>query len=158
MVLCLQDIPEYPTIVKHPMDFRTARAKVCAGAYSSMDEWRADMQRIWDNARLFNPPEHHVTVCAEKLEANMERRMEEAVAAAAQDLALQQRTLRGACLLLAGKGKGTAGGNKPRVPGGVALLRESVDLAGIDSDAGEDDSEAEAAERMVSSRMHYSAS
>jgi hypothetical protein len=101
MLLCLYEIPEYRTIIKHPMD-----------------EWRADMQRIWDNARLFNPPEHHVTICAEKLGANMERRMEEAVAAAAQDLALQQRTLRGACLLLTGKRKGTAGGNKPRVPGG----------------------------------------
>jgi hypothetical protein len=39
----------------------------------------------------------------------------------------------------------------------VALLRESIYLAGSDSDGGEDDSEEEPAERMVSDSMHYSA-
>jgi hypothetical protein len=81
--MCLQRIPNYPDIIRHPMDFRTAREKVRTGAYRSLAEWRADMQRIWDNARTFNEDEDHpITRKADKMEAVMERRMEEAVAAA----------------------------------------------------------------------------
>jgi hypothetical protein len=117
----------------------------------------ARRQRIWDNARTFNGDGHPVTICAEKLEAAMERRMEEAVAAAAQELTLQQRAPRRSTAKPRLAGKGAAGGSKPREPGGVALLHASIDLAGSDSDDGEDGREAEPAEpRMVSSSRHYS--
>jgi hypothetical protein len=150
--LFLQGIPDYPVIIKHPMDLRTAREKTRAGAYRSMDEWRTDIKRIWDNCRKYNGDEHPVTRMAEKLEAAMERRMEEAIAGATRELsAAQQREAAGGF-----SGKGTAGGNKPRAPRELALLRASITSAGSDSDGGEDGRQAGPAARTVSSSMYHS--
>eukprot|EP00775_Hariotina_reticulata_P013459 gene13459-13585_t len=97
-------IPEYPLVITQPMDLRTCREKVRGGAYDNIEEWRADVQRIWDNCRKFNGEDHFVTRQAEKLQQHFERRMGEAQAAAARDLAaLQQRGPDGAA---AGGGKG----------------------------------------------------
>ncbi|KAF6263673.1 Bromodomain-containing protein [Scenedesmus sp. NREL 46B-D3] len=82
----LRGIPDYPVVMEHPMDLRTARAKVRAGACTPMDEWRADMQLIWDDCRTYNGENHLLTRWAVKLEAAMERRMEEAIAAATREL------------------------------------------------------------------------
>jgi hypothetical protein len=68
------------------------REKVRNGAYNNIEEWKTDVQRIWDNCRKFNGEDHFVTKQAEKLQQHFERRMGEAQAAAARDLAaLQQR-------------------------------------------------------------------
>ncbi|KAF6263936.1 hypothetical protein COO60DRAFT_1457906 [Scenedesmus sp. NREL 46B-D3] len=128
-------IPDYPVVIKHPMDFKTAREEVRAGAYASMDEWRADMQLIWDNCRKYNGDNHNITRSAEKMEAFMERRMEEAIAGAARELAAAQQRAGAGGLA----GRGTAGGSKTtQVPREVALLRASHTPSGSDSDGDED--------------------
>jgi hypothetical protein len=147
------------------MDLRTAREKLRAGAYRSMAEWYADVKRIWDNCRTHNGNDSHYTLCAEKLEATMERHLNEAppaIAAAARKplaepmklAAAQQRVGAGSLA-----GKRPAGGSKPRVPGDVALLHESFDLAGSNNSGGEpreDDRQARFAARTVSSGMQHS--
>jgi hypothetical protein len=147
---------DYPDIIQHPMDLRTAREKVRAGAYSCMAEWHADMQRIWDNCRTYNPKGDPVILCADKLEALMQRRMEEAVAAAARELsaAQQQRADAGGLA-----GESPAGVSKPRVPREVALMRANMSAAGSGSDGGGDDGvqatpEARAVSSGVSAAHH----
>ncbi|KAF6253884.1 Bromodomain-containing protein [Scenedesmus sp. NREL 46B-D3] len=143
-------IPDYPIIIKQPMDLKTAREKVRAGAYNTMDEWRADIKRIWENCREYNGEDHHDTRCAEKLEAAVQR-MEEAVRGAPRKLsAAQQRTARGG---LAGRRVNffSAGGGMPRAPREGTLLRAS-NTAG---DGAEDSRQAGPAPHMVSSSQQH---
>ncbi|KAF6253924.1 hypothetical protein COO60DRAFT_370215 [Scenedesmus sp. NREL 46B-D3] len=145
-------IPDYPDVIKHPMDLKTAREKVHTGAYKSMDEWRADMKLIWENCRTYNGTTHVITRRAEKLEAAMERRMEEAVTGAARELSAAQ--LAGAGGLA---GKGTTGGSTPKPPGEVALLLASVasnTSAGSDSNGEDGGRQAGPALRMAVRQQH----
>lgn len=50
-----------------------------SGHYKNMQEWRADVQLIWDNARKYNGENHPVTNQALKLQTAMERRLEDAL-------------------------------------------------------------------------------
>jgi hypothetical protein len=56
-----------------------------------MQEWRADIQLIWDNARKYNGENHPVTNQAAKLEAAVERRMENAVEIAKANMSAEAR-------------------------------------------------------------------
>jgi hypothetical protein len=118
-----------------------------------MAAWYADVKCIWDNCRKYNGLKSPFTHSAEKLEAAMERYIDEAppaVAAAARkphrpSAAQQCADAR----LLAGKRPAGGSNLKPRAPGEVALLHESIDLAGSDSDGGEDDRQARPVARTV---------
>ena len=48
------NIPHYPNIIKHPMDFTTIRTKLSYNAYDSEVDFNADMNLIFDNCILFN--------------------------------------------------------------------------------------------------------
>jgi hypothetical protein len=55
------NLPAYPDVVKHPMDFGTVSRKLMNGAY--LDEvalLRADVDLIFSNARLFNGPDNWI--------------------------------------------------------------------------------------------------
>jgi bromodomain-containing factor 1 len=47
-------IPQYPTIVKHPMDLGTIKSKIDSGAYAGADEYEADVRLMLSNCYLFN--------------------------------------------------------------------------------------------------------
>lgn len=48
-------IPDYPTIVKEPMDLSTVEKKLKSGLYASSGQFAADVRKIWSNAFLYNP-------------------------------------------------------------------------------------------------------
>lgn len=48
-------LPDYPTIVKEPMDLGTVEKKLKSGAYSTSSQFAADVRKIWANAILYNP-------------------------------------------------------------------------------------------------------
>jgi hypothetical protein len=48
-------IPDYPTIVKEPMDLSTVEKKLRQGQYASVQQFAADVRKIWSNAILYNP-------------------------------------------------------------------------------------------------------
>ncbi|KAF8941153.1 hypothetical protein EDD21DRAFT_349781 [Dissophora ornata] len=50
-------VPDYPTVIKNPMDFSTMRAKVDRNFYPNIDEFLKDFQLVCDNARLYNSKE-----------------------------------------------------------------------------------------------------
>lgn len=47
-------IPDYPNIVKEPMDLSTVERKLFDGEYATQAEVEADIGRIWANAFLYN--------------------------------------------------------------------------------------------------------
>jgi len=49
-------IPDYPKIVKKPMDLSTMRAKLDSGAYATAEKFRDDIKLIINNCFLYNPP------------------------------------------------------------------------------------------------------
>jgi hypothetical protein len=48
------DIPDYPLIVKNPMDFGTIKTKIKEQKYKSIEEFEADMELVFYNCRLYN--------------------------------------------------------------------------------------------------------
>ncbi|KAH9964441.1 Bromodomain-containing protein [Russula dissimulans] len=49
-------IPDYPKIVKKPMDLSTMRSKLDSVAYATADKFRDDFKLIISNCFLYNPP------------------------------------------------------------------------------------------------------
>ncbi|KAK0545629.1 hypothetical protein OC861_005196 [Tilletia horrida] len=49
-------VPTYLEEIQNPMDLGTMEKKLEADSYGSMDEFASDMELIWANCRLFNPP------------------------------------------------------------------------------------------------------
>jgi hypothetical protein len=53
-------IPDYPLVVKHPMDLQTVGEKLKNKLYQEPNEFAADMRLIWDNAIAYNGRAHFV--------------------------------------------------------------------------------------------------
>ncbi len=91
-----EEVPNYHTTIKHPMDLGTIRARLAgssgaagsshaigsggggggssaAGGYASLGEVRADVALIWANCRLFNEDGSPFVKAASKLETAFER-------------------------------------------------------------------------------------
>jgi len=49
------NIPDYPLIVKEPMDLSKVEKKLKTGMYSNPMQFALDMRKIWSNAILYNP-------------------------------------------------------------------------------------------------------
>jgi len=69
------NIPDYFTIITHPMDLSTVETKLLNEEYNSADEFAADMRLIWSNAKVFNSPNHEVYKAADNLAAIFEKKM-----------------------------------------------------------------------------------
>lgn len=50
-------IPDYPKIVKKPMDLGTMRSKLDSNAYPTAEKFRDDIKLIISNCFLYNPPD-----------------------------------------------------------------------------------------------------
>jgi hypothetical protein len=48
------DVPEYFDIVKHPSDLGTVRTKLKNDRYRSLQDFKRDVNLIWENAELYN--------------------------------------------------------------------------------------------------------
>ncbi|KAJ9152771.1 hypothetical protein P3X46_026297 [Hevea brasiliensis] len=61
------NIPDYFTIIKHPMDLGTVKRKIVSGVYSSPLEFLADVRLTFNNAMEYNPKGHDVHIMADTL-------------------------------------------------------------------------------------------
>ncbi|XP_057996380.1 transcription factor GTE8 isoform X2 [Hevea brasiliensis] len=68
------NIPDYFTIIKHPMDLATIKRKIASGVYSSPLEFLADVRLTFNNAREYNPKGHDVHIMADTLSKYFEVR------------------------------------------------------------------------------------
>lgn len=53
-------IPDYPTIVKNPMDFSTIKTKLKEHRYQQLEDFMEDMELVFYNCRLYNGTETDV--------------------------------------------------------------------------------------------------
>ncbi|KAK4843468.1 hypothetical protein QYF36_008423 [Acer negundo] len=61
------NIPDYFTVIKHPMDLGTVKSKLSSGQYSSPLGFAADVRLTFSNAMTYNPPGNDVHFMAEAL-------------------------------------------------------------------------------------------
>ena len=47
-------IPDYPSIVKRPMDFGTIKSRLKEQAYTNIGEFLADVELVFYNCKLYN--------------------------------------------------------------------------------------------------------
>jgi hypothetical protein len=67
-------IPDYPKIVKRPMDLGTIRKKVDAAEYDSAAAFEADVRLVIDNCKLYNAPGTPVHMMGLQLERLFEEK------------------------------------------------------------------------------------
>ena len=60
-------IPDYYTVVKHPMDFSTIERKLEKGKYRNEAEFAADVRQIFHNCRSYNQPSSEIVSHADEL-------------------------------------------------------------------------------------------
>ncbi|KAI7819147.1 Bromodomain-containing protein [Gamsiella multidivaricata] len=69
----LLNIPDYPSIIKRPMDLSTVERKLNSVEYESVDDFVADINLIFSNCYIYNGTESIVSKCASNLEAAFNR-------------------------------------------------------------------------------------
>ena len=74
------DIPDYFDVITHPMDFGTIQSRLETQAYSSREEFAADMRRVFSNAKTYNPEGHPVWKAADTLSQFFEQKWAKAIA------------------------------------------------------------------------------
>ncbi|KAG0191845.1 hypothetical protein DFQ28_010784 [Apophysomyces sp. BC1034] len=62
------NIPDYPNIVKHPMDLSTIERKLNEGDYDTPEEFEVDVRLMFSNCYLYNPPVTPVHKMGKELE------------------------------------------------------------------------------------------
>ncbi|KAI4350552.1 hypothetical protein L6164_004999 [Bauhinia variegata] len=68
------NLPDYFTVIKHPMDLGTIKGKIASGAYSGPLEYAADVRLTFSNAMTYNPPGNDVHLMADTLNKYFEVR------------------------------------------------------------------------------------
>jgi ankyrin repeat protein len=54
------NIPDYPEIIKHPMDFGTIKKKLSSNFYNLSEDFVKDMEQVFLNCRIYNGVEGYV--------------------------------------------------------------------------------------------------
>ena len=73
------DIPDYYTIIKHPMDLGTVRNYLETGQYVSIYDFAEDVRLVWNNALTYNRPGSDICVMAQTLSQHFEGKLGRAV-------------------------------------------------------------------------------
>ncbi|KAL6477040.1 hypothetical protein MHYP_G00155390 [Metynnis hypsauchen] len=63
------DAPDYYGVIKEPMDLSTIEQRIQKRFYNKLTEFVADMTKIFDNCRYYNPSDSPFYQCAEFLES-----------------------------------------------------------------------------------------
>ena len=67
-------IPEYPKVIKKPMDLATMKKKLDAGMYPTPDKFRDDFSLMIKNCTTFNPPGNPVHEAGRALQSLFEEK------------------------------------------------------------------------------------
>lgn len=67
------NIPDYPKIIRHPMDLATVDKKLNSGQYDSVDQWIYDVRLVFNNCFKFNGPEAMVSMLCQNVESAFEK-------------------------------------------------------------------------------------
>mmetsp|Transcript_35099 Transcript_35099/g.49104 ORF Transcript_35099/g.49104 Transcript_35099/m.49104 type:complete len:226 (-) Transcript_35099:101-778(-) len=61
------DLPNYPLIIKRPMDLGTIERRIFDSFYATSDEFAEDVRLVWANAQKYNRPESDIYRMSEAL-------------------------------------------------------------------------------------------
>ncbi|QSL64055.1 hypothetical protein MERGE_000210 [Pneumocystis wakefieldiae] len=61
------NIPSYPTIITHPMDFGTIDKKLSSKQYETVDDFKKDVELVFTNCFTFNGEESPISIMAKNL-------------------------------------------------------------------------------------------
>lgn len=67
------NIPDYPQVIKYPMDLSTVDKKLNAGAYDAVEEFINDIKLVFNNCYKFNGPEAMVSMLCQNVESAFEK-------------------------------------------------------------------------------------
>lgn len=70
------NLPDYPTIIKNPMDLGTAKNKLLKGEYDTFEDLLKDIDLIWTNCRTYNLPGSEIVKMANHCEKNFKKLMD----------------------------------------------------------------------------------
>merc|ERR1712216_266923 len=82
------NLPDYPKIVKRPMDLGTIDSNLRRGLYNSIDEFWTDLQQVWKNAMIFNIKGDPVYMAAEDLSNEADKKIGRVLQQKASNLAM----------------------------------------------------------------------
>eukprot|EP00307_Rebecca_sp_RCC1486_P013816 CAMPEP_0119425196 /NCGR_PEP_ID=MMETSP1335-20130426/34080_1 /TAXON_ID=259385 /ORGANISM="Chrysoculter rhomboideus, Strain RCC1486" /LENGTH=336 /DNA_ID=CAMNT_0007450751 /DNA_START=8 /DNA_END=1018 /DNA_ORIENTATION=+ len=71
------NLPEYPKVIKHPMDLGTIQSNLQERKYATLEEFANDIRLVWKNALIFNTPESVYFKNAKKLCEDTEKKLGE---------------------------------------------------------------------------------
>jgi len=69
-------LPTYPKIVKNPMDLGTVLQKLESARYGKVEDFVADVEQVWKNAKLFNLEGSDIYEVAALLEGEFQGKLE----------------------------------------------------------------------------------
>lgn len=67
----LLKIPDYPLVVKHPMDLTTVERKLTNLEYDAVEDFVQDLNLVFSNCYLYNGREATISICASNLESSL---------------------------------------------------------------------------------------
>ena len=68
------NLPDYPQIIKKPMDLQTIETKLNRKQYANAFEFAEDMGLVWSNAKTYNQPGSGIFLVAESLGKSWEQK------------------------------------------------------------------------------------
>lgn len=68
-------VPDYFDIIKNPSDFTTIKNKLIEGRYLSYDEFKRDVNLIWENAITFNSKQSLPAYIADELNKEFQKKI-----------------------------------------------------------------------------------
>jgi hypothetical protein len=107
-------IPDYPNIVKHPMDLGTVQVNLQNGKYHTPDEYAADVRLTFKNAMIYNNAQHAVHKWAKALTQQFERKYSQMMQTLGAPAKFVQKSDDGFSGKTPKTGKGAKGGKGPR--------------------------------------------
>lgn len=66
-------IPDYPTVIKHPIDLTTIDNKLQRGEYNEVGDFVDDIRLLFNNCYKFNGPEAMVSMLCQNVESAFEK-------------------------------------------------------------------------------------
>lgn len=67
------NVPDYPKIIKHPMDLSTVDRRLNTGQYDSVDDFISDIRLVFNNCFKFNGPEAMISMLCQNVESAFEK-------------------------------------------------------------------------------------
>ncbi|KAI8974697.1 Bromodomain-containing protein [Pilobolus umbonatus] len=67
------NVPDYPKIIKHPMDLSTVDRKLNSGEYDTVEDFIADIRLVFNNCFKFNGPEAMISMLCQNVESAFEK-------------------------------------------------------------------------------------